>query len=122
MAKALAVFGPGKTALTCLTFSCRAHEEDLQIQGQVILHADRLCKVFPGSRTSLLQQVKEQGGFLPGVGDASQALQGPLGDEALGSGEEPVGTVAEELHELGAGSGHSCLQVWIVLLEWGLGG
>lgn len=54
---------PEEAGLTSLTFSRRTHEQDLQIQGQVILHADGLCKVSPGSRTSLLQQVKQHWDF-----------------------------------------------------------
>lgn len=115
-------FGQGETGLTSLTFSCRAHEQHLQVQGQVILHAHRLCKVLPGSRTSLLQQVKEQGCFFPGAGDGAQAAQGCLGHEALGSAEQPLGALAEQLHQLGTGSCNSCCHIQVIVLEWGLQG
>lgn len=42
-----------------VTFSRRAYEQYLQIQGEVALHTEVLCKLFPGGKASLLQQVKK---------------------------------------------------------------
>lgn len=93
-----------------VTFSHRTQEQYLQIQGQVALHAELLCKLSPGGRASLLQQVQEHRDLFFAVGDANRGIQAQPWEEAAGGGEQPVQTVTEELHELGAGACHSRLQ------------
>lgn len=80
------------------TFSCRTHEQYLHFQGQVTLHAQALCKLFPGGVASLLQQVEEHRDFFSAVSNTCPAAEDSHGEEALGGSEQPVGTVAEELH------------------------
>lgn len=80
------------------TFSCRTHEQYLHFQGQVTLHAEALCKLIPGGMASLLQQVEEHRDFFSVVSDTCQAAEDSHREEVLGGSEQPVGTVAEELH------------------------
>lgn len=80
------------------TFSCRTHEQYLHFQGQVTLHAEALCKLFPGGMASLLQQVKEHRDFFSVVSDACQAAEDSRREEVLRSREQPVEMMAEELH------------------------
>lgn len=105
-----------------VTFSHRTQEHYLQRQGQVALHAELLGKLSPGGRASPLQQVQEHRDLIFAVGDATRDIQGQPWEEAAGGGEQPVQTVTEELHELGAGACHSGLQGWIVILKRGLEG
>ena len=87
-----------EAGLISITFSRRTHEQYLQMHGEVALHAEVLCELFPGGRASLLQQVKERRDFFFVVGNAIQAAQGHPWEEAPGGHEQPVGTVTEELH------------------------
>jgi len=48
-----------EAGLVSVTFSCRTYEQYLQMQREVALHAEVLCKLLPGGRASLLQQVQK---------------------------------------------------------------